>query len=101
VGAATSFWKTVGMRVVTQREDFAVLELRGGTHLVVVPATAELGEIPFDVMVDDVEATWGKFHDAGLEPTPIVPGGIHSSFKINDPFGRALTINSSHVVGPV
>jgi catechol 2,3-dioxygenase-like lactoylglutathione lyase family enzyme len=101
VAAAAAFWQTVGMRLVVQREDFAVLELRGGTHLVVVAGDAGSEEIGFDVMVDDLQATRRQFDDAGLNPTPITEGTIHSSFTLQDPAGRALTINSSHVVGPV
>jgi hypothetical protein len=89
------------MRVVFQREDFAVLELRGGTHLVVMAGDAEDEGIPFDIMVDDLQATRNRFKDAGLNPTPITEGGIHSSFTVADPAGRAVTVNSSHVVGPV
>jgi catechol 2,3-dioxygenase-like lactoylglutathione lyase family enzyme len=102
VAAASAFWKALGMRLVAQQEDFAVLELRGGTHLVVVATTtADPGEIPFDVMVDDLEGAHKRFQDGGLDPTPIRPGDIHSSFTITDPAGRPVTVNSSHVVGPV
>jgi hypothetical protein len=101
VTAACGFWQAIGMRLVVQREDFAVLELRGGTHLVIVPGEADAEEIPFDVMVDDLQATWGQFNEAGLHPTPVTEGTIHSSFTVVDPAGRAVTVNSSHVVGPV
>lgn len=101
VTAACGFWQTVGMRLVFQREDFAVLELRGGTHLVIVGGDAEENEIPFDIMVDDLQAAWDQFKEAGLNPTPVTEGSIHSSFTVTDPAGRAVTVNSSHVVGPV
>jgi catechol 2,3-dioxygenase-like lactoylglutathione lyase family enzyme len=106
VAGTTTFWETVGMRIVHQDVDFAVLELRGGTHLVVAGSTASPPDdlpfdIPFDVMVDDLDETWARLRDAGLEPTEIKPGRIHSSFTINDPDGRPVTVNSSHIVGPV
>jgi hypothetical protein len=102
VAVATEFWETVGMRVVHQDRAFAVLELRGGTHLVVAQSSAApAGDVSFDVMVDDLEATWRRLHAAGLEPTQIKPGRIHASFTINDPAGRPVTVNSSHIVGPV
>jgi catechol 2,3-dioxygenase-like lactoylglutathione lyase family enzyme len=101
VAAAVAFWQTIGMRPVVQRDDFAVLELRGGTHLVVVPGDAGSDEVGFDVMVEDLGATWQQFKDAGLNPTPVTEGTIHSSFTVRDPAGRALTVNSSHVVGAV
>jgi hypothetical protein len=102
VPAATRFWETVGMRVISAQPDFAVLELRGGTHVVVRPEeTGQPSNVPFDVMVDDVEATWKRLREAGLEPSPITPGTVHSSFTVMDPAGRQVTVNSSHVVGPV
>jgi hypothetical protein len=102
VGQATAFWETVGMRIVHQDPAFAVLELRGGTHVVVVQGTeTPPDDVPFDVMVDDVEEAWERLRAAGLEPTEIKPGRIHSSLTINDPAGRAVTVNSSHIVGPV
>jgi hypothetical protein len=101
VAPAVAFWQTIGMRLVVQRDDFAVLELRGGTHLVVVAGEAGSEEVGFDVMVDDLDATWQQFSDAGLNPTPVTEGTIHSAFTVLDPAGRALTVNSSHVVGPV
>jgi hypothetical protein len=90
------------MRLVAQRDAFAVLELRGGTHLVITATgAAEPDEVPFDIMVDDLEAAWQRYAEAGLEPTPITAGGIHSAFTITDPAGRPVTVNSSHVVGAV
>jgi len=102
VAETTAFWEKVGMRIVHQDVEFAVLELRGGTHLVVVgSSTSPTDDVPFDVMVDDLDATWERLRDGGLEPTEIEPGRIHSSFRINDPAGRPVTVNSSHIVGPV
>ncbi|HEX7678535.1 MAG TPA: glyoxalase/bleomycin resistance/dioxygenase family protein, partial [Thermoanaerobaculia bacterium] len=33
------FMRTIGMRSVVQRPEVAVLEMRGGTHLVLTPGT--------------------------------------------------------------
>ena len=88
-----------GLRSLLQRDDFAVLELRGGTHLVVHPSD---GPIPagapasFDLMVDDIEATHARYTKLGLAPSPIQPGRIHSSFTIVEPGGHQITVNSSH-----
>ena len=102
VAESTTFWEKVGMRIVHQDVDFAVLELRGGTHLVVDgDSTSPPADVPFDVMVDDLDETWARLRDAGLEPTEIKSGRVHSSFTINDPAGRPVTVNSSHIVGPV
>ena len=60
VGAAARWLEEVGLRPIVTRGELAVLELRGGTHVVVRQAEqpAEPGAAaPFDLMVDDVDAT--------------------------------------------
>ena len=42
VGAAARWLETVGLRPIVTREELAVLELRGGTHVVVRQAEAPL-----------------------------------------------------------
>ena len=39
VNRSADFWRDVGMREVERNPHVAVLELRGGTHLVLVPGT--------------------------------------------------------------
>jgi hypothetical protein len=58
VAAAARWLETVGLRPIVQMEELAVLELRGGTHVVVRQAEkppAGTGA-PFDLMVDDIDA---------------------------------------------
>jgi hypothetical protein len=59
VGAAARWLETVGLRPIVTRDELAVLELRGGTHVVVrqseQPPAPGTGA-PFDLMVDDVDA---------------------------------------------
>ena len=90
--------RLIGMRPIAKGDDFAVLELRGGTHLVLI-AKDKLspGTAPFDLMVDDLEETHQKFADLGLAPSPIAEGRIHRSFEIEEPAGNIITFNSSHV----
>jgi catechol 2,3-dioxygenase-like lactoylglutathione lyase family enzyme len=99
--ASTTFWGAVGMRVVETNSQVTVLELRGGTHLVLVPGSPTPGAAPFDLMVEDLEATHTAWSAAGLEPSPIVQGRIHNAFVARDPNGYEVTVNSSHVVGAV
>src|SRR4029079_5491426 len=54
---AVEFWREIGMRQVEKNDHVAVLELRGGTHLVLVPGTPHPGPAPFDLMVEDLEVT--------------------------------------------
>ena len=97
-----AFWEALGMRLVEAHERVVVLELRGGTHLVLLPARepAKPGaRAPFDIMVDDLEATRARYAELGLSPSEIRDGGIHRSFELVDPSGYVVTVNSSHVSG--
>jgi hypothetical protein len=102
IGAAARWLETVGLRPIVTMEDLAVLELRGGTHVVVrhaetppVPGTGA----PFDLMVDDVDATRRDYEAKGLSPSAISRGRIHDSFTLRGPDGWAFTVNSSHAGG--
>jgi hypothetical protein len=89
----------LGMRPIVERDDFAVLELRGGTHVIVQKAESaiEAGtDASFDLIVDDLEETHARYAKLGLAPSPIQPGRIHSSFTVTDPSGYRITINSTH-----
>jgi hypothetical protein len=99
VGPTAEFFETIGMRRIVRQKSFAVLELRGGTHLVLSETSKKIRPgtaAPFDLMVDDVAATHGEFATLGLEPTPISSGSIHSSFHVETPDGYKLKITSSH-----
>jgi hypothetical protein len=92
------------MREVERNPHVAVLELRGGTHLVLLPgevSPARDEDVPFDLMVDDLDTAHAAWDDRGMQPSTIERGRIHDSFSVTDPDGRVLTVNSSHVVGTV
>jgi hypothetical protein len=102
VVAAARWLETTGLRPIVTLDDLAVLELRGGTHVVVrraeqppVPGSGA----PFDLMVDDIEAAHRDYAAKGLSPSPIRRGRIHDSFDLAGPDGWAFTINSSHASG--
>ena len=102
VNRSADFWSEIGMREVERNPNVAVLELRGGTHLVLVPGEPAGGtDAPFDLMVDDLEATHSEWSARGFDPSPIERGRIHASFAVRDPDGYRVTVNSSHVVGEV
>ena len=102
VGAAARWFETVGLRPIVTRDAIAVLELRGGTHVVVrqaeEPPKPGAGA-PFDLMVDDVDATHRDYAAKGLSPSEIRRGRIHDSFDLAGPDGWAFTVNSSHASG--
>jgi len=101
VAEAARWLETVGLRPIVTREELAVLELRGGTHVVVRQAEtpAPGSGAPFDLMVDDVDATHRDYTAKGLSPSPISRGRIHDSFQVNGPSGWLFTVNSSHASG--
>ncbi|MGZ6963571.1 MAG: VOC family protein [Acidimicrobiia bacterium] len=101
---SAEFWREVGLREVGRDDDnVVVLELRGGTHLILLPGLAPEAdtEAPFDLMVDDLDETHEQWRTRGLAPSPIEHGRIHSAFSVRDPDGYLVTVNSSHIVGPV
>ena len=96
------FFEFIGMRSVARMDALAVLELRGGTHVVLNnnpdAAPAHAG---FDLMVDDLPAQHASLGDAGYAPGPIRKGQIHSTFEVTDAAGVTFKFYDSHVAGPV
>jgi catechol 2,3-dioxygenase-like lactoylglutathione lyase family enzyme len=101
--AAAQFYEQIGMRPVQVGEHFAVLEMRGGTHLAIRhdPENVAPGLAAWDLMVDDLDATHDRWLAAGLPVTPIGEGPPHRSFEVTDPDGHILAVRDSHVIGPV
>ena len=102
VAAAARWLETVGLRPIFQDTDLAVLEFRGGTHVVVrrpeqPPAAGTAA--PFDLMVDDIEAARRDYAAKGLGPSEISRGRIHDSFHLVGPDGHDFTVTSSHAGG--
>jgi hypothetical protein len=102
VDAASRWLAAVGLRTIVSDTELAVLELRGGTHLVLRQAERPPKpgtKAPFDLMFDDVDATHQIFTERELSPSPIRRGRIHDSFEVMGPDGWVFTINSSHASG--
>ena len=96
------FMRTIGMRPIHEGATIAIFELRGGTHLIVLPKTkVKGGDAPFDLMVDDLHATHRRFAELGLAPSDIeaVPKIDHELFRVREPAGHVITVYSSHVAG--
>jgi hypothetical protein len=104
VAVAERWLKSVGLRPIFADDSLAVLELRGGTHVVVRKAEqppAKGAAAPFDLMVDDIEAARGDYAAKGLRPSDISRGRIHDSFHLAGPDGYDFTVCSSHARGRV
>ena len=96
---ASDYYVRLGMRAVHLGETISVLELRGGTHLVVRPADQTIvsgTKAPFDLMVDDLEAVRKQWGADGLAPSDVKSGQVHNSFRITDPSGYEITIYNPH-----
>ena len=104
VAAAGRWLESVGLRPIFADAHLAVLELRGGTHVVVrkaeQPPTSG-SAAPFDLMVDDIEATRSDYAAKGLGPSEISRGRIHDSFHLSGPDGYDFTVTSSHARGRI
>ncbi len=99
IGATTAFFLKFGLRKIFENDEIAVLELRGGTHLILSGAGDDekaRRKPSFDLMFDDIEAARSTAQEQGLQTTPIQVGRIHSSFMVKTPDGRDLTVTSSH-----
>lgn len=102
VTAAARWLEAVGLRPIFADTDLAVLEFRGGTHVVVRRAEQPPkpgAAAPFDLMVDNIEAARREFAEKGLGPSDISKGRIHDSFHLTGPDGHDFTIVSSHAGG--
>jgi hypothetical protein len=102
VAAAERWLQSVGLRPIFADDGLAVLELRGGTHVVVRKAERPPpagSAAPFDLMVDDIEVARRDYAAKGLEPSEISKGRIHDSFHVRGPDGYDFTITSSHAGG--
>ena len=118
-----AFLRDLGIRYLTREDNVVILELRGGTHLILLDdadaATAsdakpgeETGDAgvlsgaeadvlacaaPFDLMVDDLDAAHGICKEHGLNPEAIDKGSNHRSFSVAEPSGHRIKFFDSHV----
>lgn len=99
VTGLTTFYTTIGMRLVVEMGQASILELRGGTHLIVRNGQPGTGSL--DLIVDDIDETHAVLEAAGAQPSPIERGSPHDRFTATDPEGNVLVVNSNHAIGPV
>jgi len=102
IAKATEYFVGLGLRKITQRDAFAVLELRGGTHLQLLTSEGPVSpgqKVPFDLMVDDLDATKVNFEGMGISTSEITSGHVHREFQITGPAGYEITMTSSHTSG--
>jgi catechol 2,3-dioxygenase-like lactoylglutathione lyase family enzyme len=119
LGASYRFYADLGLRQIGIFPDVAIVELRGGTHILLIP---ENEEAPFtlapsrtgqrsaffkehiDLMIngktkDDLEAHRATVLKAGIAAEEIAPEIFfgHHYFQLADPDGHGITVYTSHV----
>ena len=99
VDRLADFYEAIGMRPVVKLGRMAILELRGGTHLVIGAGSA--GDGTLDLIVDDIDETHSILDAAGAEPGDTQRGNPHDRFVATDPEGNTLLVYSNHAIGPV
>ena len=99
VDELVNFYTTIGMRLVVNMGRAAILELRGGTHLILQESAEANGTL--DVIVDDIDETRAVMEAAGANAGSIRRGSPHDSFVATDPQGNTLMVHSNHAMGPV
>lgn len=100
-GAA--FYTALGMRSIWEADEMAILELRGGTHLMLFKAEEESpGRAieSFDLMVQNADDFHADLQSRGVPTTPVRDTyGGHRMFELTDPDGHVLTVLSDHTEG--
>jgi catechol 2,3-dioxygenase-like lactoylglutathione lyase family enzyme len=97
-----TFMRSLGMRPIFDGPRVSILEMRGGTHLILMlDEQAQPRDASFDLMVDDVREAHRRFEALGLAPSPIEsrPAVSHELFTVREPGGHTITIYSSHAAG--
>jgi len=96
------FMRTIGMRTIFDGPQVSVYEMRGGTHLILMLKDEIVaGDDSFDLMVDDLQATYQQFASLGLAPSAIEARSAidHEVFTVREPAGDVITFFSGHASG--
>jgi catechol 2,3-dioxygenase-like lactoylglutathione lyase family enzyme len=98
VKAMCDFVVRLGMRRIFEGDGIAVLELRGGTHLLLTASDEPASGLAyFDLMVEDLDASHARLREMGCRPSQIESREFHSSFTVDAPSGHTIKFNSTHV----
>ena len=104
IAKSTQFFEMCGLRLIAQNKSVAILELRGGTHLLLFPANRRISAKNirnFDLMVDDIWECRRHLQMENLTVTEIRKDNLggHLYFEVVDPDGRSLGVYSTHTEG--
>ena len=103
-----AFFCDIGLQPVFCVDGVAAVDLRGGTHLLLIKSTDRKKldrNVSFDFMIDDEKReALVAFHDDILRKeikcseVTVDPSYGHFSLKVVDPDGREITVCTRHVV---
>ena len=115
LAASRRFYIALGLREVGKGDDLAVLELRGGTHLLLFqrggPSSGSGTDSPFDRAtppVVDLMIEGRTFEELDAYRTALIAGNVHPDpidqkryfghylFRAKDPDGNDVTVSTSH-----
>ena len=104
ISRSAEFYRELGLRSIVERKELAILELRGGTHLLLFKARGKprRGAIrSFDFMVDSAEKLHQDLAARGVFTSAVREDRLsgHSMFELTDPDGHVLTVLSDHTGG--
>ena len=104
VKRSCAFYAQLGLRRVVEREELAILEFRGGTHLLLFRAKVKPKRGPirsFDIMVDDAKGHRAALTARDVPVSPLRHDSLsaHHIFEVTDPDGHVLTVLSDHTEG--
>jgi catechol 2,3-dioxygenase-like lactoylglutathione lyase family enzyme len=102
VARAKSFFLALGLRDAEPGSEVGVLEMRGGTHLLVLPGNRPVDpgtRAPFDLMVDDHADARARYASQGLEVSAMQQSPFHEYFTVREPNGYEIVVNSTHATG--
>jgi catechol 2,3-dioxygenase-like lactoylglutathione lyase family enzyme len=119
LGVSYQFYADLGLRQIGRFPDLAIIELRGGTHILLFPAKDEppvpltssrLGQRAaffnehLDLMINGKTRGELEAYRASLLKNGIASGEIaqesffgHDYFQLADPDGHGITVYTSHV----
>ncbi|MBT6147889.1 MAG: VOC family protein, partial [Gemmatimonadetes bacterium] len=104
VAAASTFYQALGMRLCMAWEGMAILELRGGTHLLLIEIADQIQQLldpVFDLMVDDLDAYKQGLTESGIAASEVTEHAMihHRRIFVEDPDGHRIAIHSDHTEG--
>ncbi len=118
LGASYQFYADLGLRQIGIFPDVAIIELRGGTHILLVPEndgapfpliSSHVGQRSvffnehLDLMINgktrgDLEAYRATLLKSGVPAGEVVPEKLfgHDYFQVIDPDGHGITVYTTH-----